>query len=249
MFKAVEFKNVVKTYVKQIGEKEAFTALKDVSFDVKEGIVTSIIGANGAGKSTIIKHIIGLLKPTSGSVNIFDKESSISTVNSKDIGYLPEVVSFNNSLSVYHNIEFNAKLYGLNKGLEEAIDFWLSKMNISEIKQRSIKKISKGQRQRVAFICSVIHNPKLIILDEPMSGLDPIGRKIIIDAIYDLKKEGATLLICSHLLDDIQKFSDKIILMHYGKVLSGSSLKYILDNSDSLEDYYVKEIGLINANS
>lgn len=243
----VRFDSVSKVYPKHIGEP-VHVALKNVSLHIDSGLVTSIIGANGAGKSTVIKHIIGVIKQTSGTISLFGDNDGVGKYSDR-MGYLPEVVSFNNSLSVFDNIKFNCKLYGIyNRSTIKLIDEWLERMDIVSIRNRSVSKISKGQRQRVAFINAVIHNPDFIILDEPMSGLDPIGRKIIIDAIFSLKETNTTMLICSHLLDDIQKFSENIILLHKGEVLAQESLKDILnkDGINTLEEHYVKSIGMKN---
>ncbi len=214
----IEFKQVGKTYTKQIGEKVAFKALADVSFKLNEGSALGLIGANGAGKSTSIRLLMDFIRPDQGEILILNKKPSEASVR-KHIGYLPEVTSFPKNLTCLEMLSFAGKACGMKKqDIHKQAERWLTRLGLWEHRNRLLRGYSKGMQQRASFAMALVHNPKILILDEPMSGLDPLGRAEIVSLIEELKAEGKTILFCSHLLDDVERLTDEVLILHKGQV-------------------------------
>lgn len=206
--------------------KNKVNAVVELSFEVSKGEVFGIVGPNGAGKSTLLKMFMGFIRPSSGTIRLFGK--SPQDPNSRNqLGYLPENPCFYEHLSAIELMRFSARVSGCSKRTtEERIDKLLKLLNIEHAKDRRIRGYSKGMVQRTGICFALIHDPDLIILDEPMSGLDPVGRKLLVDLILDLKKQGKTILFCSHILNDVERLCDRVAVMHQGQ------LKAILSQKD-----------------
>lgn len=214
----ITFQAVSKTYAKEIGTP-AHTALAALSFSVAKGETLGLIGANGAGKSTSIKLLMDFIRPDSGSIQLFDGSPCAPRIR-KQIGYLPEVANFPANLSVHDLLRFTGATCDIPKELlhERRRDL-LTTLDLWEVRRRPLRTYSKGMQQRANFAIALINDPELLILDEPMSGLDPMGRQKIIDLITQLKETGKTILFCSHILDDVDRLVDNILLLHKGKKL------------------------------
>ncbi len=201
-------------------------AVDDVSFNLSKGTILGLLGKNGAGKSTIFRMILGILNADEGKILIDGKEYNIN--DSKKIGFLPEEGSLSQELTVYEQVCFYGSLKGMtNEEILESLNKWLVKFDIVEYMNRKIKELSKGNRQRIQFIVSILHDPELIILDEPFSGLDPLGVEMFKEILLELKKEGKAIIFSSHRMEHVELFCDDILLIDKGKTLCYGNLDKI----------------------
>lgn len=214
----IAFENISKTYPKEIGGRSQ-TVLTGLSFSLEKGQTLGLVGPNGAGKSTTIKLLMDFIRPDQGTIRLFGAPPNTPQLR-KHIGYLPEVANFPANLNVIDLLRFTSLACGIPKKryLEKAEEL-LSHLDLWEVRRRPLRTYSKGMQQRANFAIALINDPDLLILDEPMSGLDPIGRKKIIDLIWALKSAGKTILFCSHILEDVDKLVDAVLLLHKGKKL------------------------------
>lgn len=214
---SIEVKNLTKKFGK-------FTSVDSISFDVKEGEVFGFLGANGAGKSTTIKMLCGILEPTSGDAMVggFSIEKDSDMVK-KNIGYMSQKFSLYNDLTVGENINFFGSVYGLkgNK-LTERKEWVLKTADIMDREKSLTGTLSMGFKQRLALGCAVIHEPKIVFLDEPTGGVDPISRKNFWDLINDLSQMGITVFVTTHYLDEAE-FCNRIVMIDAGKIIAVGS--------------------------
>lgn len=247
MTQAISFEKVSKSYKGELFHKP-HQVVKDFSFSVEAGHTLGLIGANGAGKSTCIKLLMGFIKADSGTIKLFDS-SPDEIQNKRKIGYLPETTRFPPSLTVMDMLLFTATTCGVPKKifLEDSKKI-LSDVNLWEVRNKQLRKYSKGMQQRASFAVALISNPDILILDEPMSGLDPLGRKSIISLIERLKDENKTILFCSHILEDVDRLADKLLVLHKGEQRFLGSPEELMKNTseDSLADAYVTLVGELN---
>jgi ABC-2 type transport system ATP-binding protein len=221
-----EFMLEVKNIVKKYGTN---TAVNDLSFTVDDGEIFGLLGENGAGKTTTFRIIMGLLEPNSGSV-LLDHEK-IDYSKTDKIGFVTEERSLLTKLSVQEQIEFYATLKGMEKQeIDKKLDEWLEKFEITGYKNRKIKELSKGNQQKIQFISAVIHEPKLLILDEPFTGLDPINVKLMKETIIDLKNKGCSIIFSSHQMEYIEDFCEKLVILVKGKPILEGNLKDIKES-------------------
>jgi ABC-2 type transport system ATP-binding protein len=214
---SIEVKNLTKHFGK-------FTSVDSISFDVKQGEVFGFLGANGAGKSTTIKMLCGILEPSGGDALVagfsIDKESDNVK---KNIGYMSQKFSLYSDLTVEENINFFGSVYGLTGKKFEDRKAWVLKTAGLEDRQNSLTGIlSTGYKQRLALGCAVIHEPKIVFLDEPTGGVDPISRKNFWDLINDLSHRGITVFVTTHYLDEAE-FCNRIMMIDAGKIIAGGS--------------------------
>lgn len=210
--------NLVKDYKTGFLRKR-IRVLKGVSFSISRGEIFGFVGPNGAGKTTTFKTILGFVPPTGGSVEIMGKPLGDVDVK-RHIGYLPENPYFYDYLTGEELLRYMGELHGLNgKGLSKRVDELLEKVNISYAKRVQLRKYSKGMLQRVGVAQALINDPDFLILDEPMSGLDPIGQREIRDLIVDQKKRGKTILLSSHILSDVEALCDRVGIIIGGRVV------------------------------
>lgn len=215
--------NLTKTYQTGFLGRNSSNALTNLSFSVEKGDVFGIIGANGAGKSTLIKTVMGLVKQDLGSVKLFGLNPTIPE-SRKGVGYLPENPNLYNNLSLADHLRFAQKIHSKsNQFYQEKSSLLISQLNLTGKSQLPLKSYSKGMRQRAALAFTLFSEPQLLILDEPMSGLDPLGRQLMIDIIADCKRQGITILFCSHILTDIERVCDKIGILHNGKLVASTT--------------------------
>lgn len=210
----LEIKNLQKFYGN-------IRAVDDLSFKVYPGKIFGLLGPNGAGKSTTIKSIITVIKPNDGQILFDGKKINNSFLNR--IGYLPEERGLYKKSKVIDVISYLASLKGLNTNLiNSSANLWLKKLGILEYKNRKIEELSKGNQQKIQFICAVIHNPDLLILDEPFSGFDPINQQEIKNFILDFLDNGKSIILSTHQMDTAEKLCSDILLLNNGKsVLQG----------------------------
>lgn len=218
---------------KQIGKKKI---LKNVSLDVKKGETFGFLGPNGAGKTTLVKILLGLMRPSDGEINLSCEKNKI--------GYLPEYPYFYDYLTGRELLLFSGKVFEMKEEeINSKIEELSQKLNLSfEDLDRKVKDYSKGMKQRLGFMQALINSPDLIFLDEPFSGLDPIGRKLIRDLISELKKEGKTIFFNSHILSDIENLCDRIGIIHRGEILVVEKVEEILKKKESLEEFFVEKV-------
>jgi ABC-2 type transport system ATP-binding protein len=215
----IVFKNVSKTYTKEIATK-SHTALAELSFTLHQGETLGLIGANGAGKSTSIRLLMDFIRPDQGTIRLFDHSPASTPRLRRKVGYLPEIANFPANLTVLDLLRFTGATCGVAKEvLKQRSQELLTMLDLWEVRRRPLRAYSKGMQQRANFAIALINDPELLILDEPMSGLDPMGRKKIIDLIGQLKEAGKTILFCSHILEDVDRLVDSILLLHKGKKL------------------------------
>ena len=193
-------------------------ALNGVTFEVARNEVFGMIGLNGAGKSSILKVLMGFVRPDSGTALVANSPAGSAT-NRRLIGYLPEHPSLYPNLSVTEHLQFAARVGGLsNQQATERIRTVLDQVGLAEVAKTPIKRFSKGMTQRAALAYAILLELEILILDEPMSGLDPLGRQLVIDLIRACKAAGTTILFCSHILTDVERICDRIGIMHRGQL-------------------------------
>lgn len=201
-------------------------AVDNLSFTVNNGEIFGLLGANGAGKTTTFRMIMGLLECDKGNITLDDKPIDYSVTDY--IGFVTEERSLLTKMTVKEQIIYYGVLKGMSKEkVEKELDIWLDKFKILEYKNRKIKELSKGNQQKIQFISAVINNPKLLILDEPFTGLDPINVKMFKDAIYELQSNGCSIIFSSHQMEHIEMFCEKLIILVKGKVVLEGYLKEI----------------------
>jgi ABC-2 type transport system ATP-binding protein len=212
------FDTVSKSYSKEIGAS-AHTALAHLSFTVKKGETLGLIGANGAGKSTSIKLLMDFIRPDTGSITIFRQSPAQPAIRSR-IGYLPETANFPSNLTALDMLRFTGNTCNMTQqDLRSASEKWLRRLGLWDARKRPLRNYSKGMQQRANFAIALLNDPELLILDEPMSGLDPIGRADILGLITELKSQGRTILFCSHILEDVDRLVDRVLVLHQGQKL------------------------------
>ena len=215
-----------------------FLAVDNLSFEVKDGEIFGLLGVNGAGKTTTFRMIIGLLDKTSGTITLDDKP--IDYTQTDKIGFLTEERSLLLKLTVLEQAIYYGVLKGMRKSaVEKKLDELLERFNIKEYKNRKLKELSKGNQQKVQFITAIINDPKLLILDEPFSGLDPINVQLFMDVIMDLKKKGTSIIFSSHRMEHVELFCEKLVILVHGKPVLQGYLK------DIKKQYRKKSIHII----
>lgn len=236
--------NVTKTFEEKV-------AVDSISFEINKPGVFGLLGTNGAGKTTTIRMMLGILKKNQGEISWNGKEVTRKNVN---FGYLPEERGVYPKTKIYDQLMYFAKLKGMNKkDADKAIDYWLKKLNIEEYKYKEAEKLSKGNQQKIQFITSVIHNPELLVLDEPFSGLDPVNTEVLKNIILELIKEGKYIVMSSHQMTSIEEFCSDIVILNKGKTVVKGNLNEIKNSypSNKVElitsgnvDKIVESIGL-----
>jgi ABC-2 type transport system ATP-binding protein len=207
------------------------TALEGLSLRVEEGSVFGFVGPNGAGKSTTIKILVGLIAPSRGSASIFGRP--IADPGSRQVvGYLPENPAFHDFLRPLEVLELLGKLSGLSgRDLRRRAEEVLELVGLSQARDLTVRKFSKGMVQRLGLAQAVLHDPPLLILDEPMSGLDPIGRKDVRDLLVELRRRGKTLFFSTHILNDVETTCDRVGMLLKGRLVAEGGLNALLDGS------------------
>ena len=214
---AIEINNLTKTYPRSWASKPV-AALKGISLEVPQGTVFGFIGANGAGKSTAIKIITGAMRASSGAVRLFDVPVS-SPAARKGMGYVPENPSLPDYLTPLEILRMALALHGVKLDHADAHCMqWLMRFQIAHVAKKPIRTFSKGMAQRTALAHALCVCPRLLILDEPLSGLDPVGRVDVVNILHQYKREGGTVFLTSHVLHDVERLADRFGLIHLGEM-------------------------------
>lgn len=249
----LSLKNVVKKYHNHL-------AVDHISFDVQPGTIFGLLGPNGAGKTSLIRIITRITGADDGEV--FLNGETLQEFHPAEIGYMPEERGLYKKMKVGEQLIYLAQLKGLSyRDAKEKLLVWMKKFDITSWWDKKISDLSKGMQQKVQFIATVVHNPSLIILDEPFSGLDPINANLIKDEIYELRKKGVSILFSTHRMEQVEEICDQIVLIHKGKkVLDGkvSDVKetfkeniFLVKYRGNLENHIIENHGyqvLLNEN-
>ncbi|AYC30179.1 ABC transporter ATP-binding protein [Paenisporosarcina cavernae] len=204
----------------------SFTAVEDLTLSVNEGQMYGFLGANGAGKTTTFRMILGLLDPTEGDITW--KGNRLTYHTSHSVGYLPEERGLYPKMKVEEQLIYLAKLRNMQKNdAKIAAARWMERFDVSHYASKKVEELSKGNQQKIQVISSLLHNPSLLILDEPFSGLDPVNVELLKEAIIDVAKEGATIVFSSHRMDHVEELCENLSIMHHGKTVVSGSLKEV----------------------
>ena len=213
----VQTRSLSKVY-RDFWGRQKVRALKALDLEVHRGEVFGLLGPNGSGKTTTIKLLLGLLFPTSGEALVFGKNSTDVGKNER-LGYLPEESYLYRFLNAEETLDFYARLFDMPaETRQERVDALIKQVGLDKARKRQLQEYSKGMTRRIGLAQALINNPELILLDEPTSGLDPLGTREMKDMILRLKDEGKTVIMCSHLLADVQDVCDRIAILHQGEL-------------------------------
>jgi ABC-2 type transport system ATP-binding protein len=234
--KPIVIENLHKTYLKGV-RRQKVAAVVGLSLEVEEGEIFGFVGPNGAGKSTTIKILCHLIRPTSGRVALMGKAVSDAAAR-RMVGYLPENPSYYDYLTGQELLTFNGTIHGMSAdAIGERSRELLEMVELDSSGGRPIRTYSKGMVQRLGIAASLIHNPQVLIWDEPMSGLDPIGRKQTTDLMLELRRQGKTLFFSTHILADVEQVCDRIGMIVHGELSYTGRVQEIL--SAAIEHYHV----------
>jgi ABC-2 type transport system ATP-binding protein len=204
----------------------SFTAVDQLSIEIPEKEMFGFLGANGAGKTTTFRMILGLIDPSEGNVSWDSKPINYQTSNI--IGYLPEERGLYPKMKVMEQLIFLGRLRGMDKRtILQEVRYWLDRFNVPQYENKKVEELSKGNQQKIQFIASVLHKPKLLILDEPFSGLDPVNVEQLKDAVLQLKNAGTSIVFSSHRMEHVEELCEHLCIMHRGKPVVQGSLKGI----------------------
>ena len=213
--------NVSKTFVDK-------KAVDDISFRIEKPGVFALLGTNGAGKTTTIRMMLGILKKDTGTILWNGKSVDRKNVN---FGYLPEERGIYPKIRIVDQLEYFDKLKGMSKQeAQKNIDYWLDKLKMTEYKYQTAEKLSKGNQQKIQFITAVMHNPELIVLDEPFSGLDPVNTELLKNIILELVKEDKYIVMSSHQMNSVEEFCEDVVILNKGKTVLKGNLNEIKDS-------------------
>ena len=213
----------VENVTKRFGD---FTAVENLSFEVGRGRVFGFLGPNGAGKTTTIRMIVGITAPDDGTIDLFGERMSAELQNR--IGYLPEERGLYKKMKIVDQLRYFAALKGLpTRDADRRIDRWLERMNLAEWKNKKTTDLSKGMQQKIQFISTVLHDPDLLILDEPFSGLDPINVEFMIDVMAEFKAQNKTIIFSTHLMETAERLCNDILLNNKSKKIVAGSLREV----------------------
>ncbi len=245
----IEIRNLSKVY-RDFWGRPKVRALNALSLEIRKGEVFGLLGPNGSGKTTTLKLLLGLLFPTEGEVKILGKSAADVSKNER-IGYLPEESYLYRFLNAYETLDFYGRLFDMSAAeRKERSEKLLDLVKLApQARRRQLKEYSKGMTRRIGVAQALINDPDLVMLDEPTSGLDPLGNRDMKDLILDLKKQGKTVLMCSHLLADVQDVCDRIAILYGGELKVMGRVDELLKaqdktqiNTSKLSDAAVKEI-------
>lgn len=214
----------------------SFTAVNNVSFEVQPGTIFGFLGTNGAGKTTTMRMILDIIRPDSGSITWNGTETR--DLERARFGYLPEERGLYPKMQVEEQLLFIGQLYGASKhDVQARIDQWLDLFNINENRHKTVEALSKGNQQKIQFLAAVLHDPEILIMDEPYSGLDPVNAQQMKDAFHELVGRGKTLIFSTHQLNDAQELSSDVAIIHRGNLLITGSVN---DVRRSTGEHYLR---------
>jgi ABC-2 type transport system ATP-binding protein len=236
---AIEVRDLKKTFRTPLRRRKV-EAVKSVTLDVERGDIFGFLGPNGAGKTTTIKVLTGLVRPTAGTVKVLGGDPDDIRVKAR-VGFLPEQPYFYDYLKPSELLDIFGRLYGMSRDLRRRrIGELMERTGIAHAGDRVLRKFSKGMLQRVGIAQALLNDPELVILDEPMSGLDPIGRKDVIDLIASLKARGTTVFFSSHILADIERLCDRVVVLDKGVMRASGRLADLLSGGPDEREVLVR---------
>jgi len=214
---------VVNQIAKSFGDTKA---VKDVSFSVRPGEIFGLLGPNGSGKTTSIRIILDIYQPEHGEITILGGPMTEEKLN--HIGYLPEERGLYQDVEVARNLTYLATLKNMTKEqIDQKLPAWLERFDLSEHQKKKTKELSKGMQQKAQLIAALIHDPEIIIIDEPFSALDPVNTQLVKDLLIELRDQGKTIIMCTHQMNQVEKLCDRLVLIDHGSVLLEGSLKEV----------------------
>src|SRR5215212_2104612 len=241
----IEIANLTKDYEVGFWRKRKVRALDDLSLSIDRGQIFGFLGANGAGKTTTLKLLMRLIFPTNGTARILGRDIQDVSMHQR-IGYLPENPYFYDYLTAREFLDYCAEIFGFPAAerKKRAADL-LARVKLDEKRwDTQLRKFSKGMLQRVGLAQSLINDPEIVFLDEPMSGLDPVGRREVRDLIASLRDEGKTVFMCSHILSDIEALCDRVAILRGGKLAATGNLDELLTESGETQGFEVNLKGI-----
>jgi ABC-2 type transport system ATP-binding protein len=239
----IELHNLKKYYATQ-------KAVDGISFNIEKGSIFGLLGPNGAGKTTLLRMITGIFYPDEGEI-IFDGKKFDPVNDTKYIGYMPEERGLYKKMRIGEQALYLARLKGLSKSeAMERIKVWFARLEMQTWWNKKVEDLSKGMSQKLQFVITVLHEPKMIILDEPFSGLDPVNTNIIKEEIYNLSQKGSTIIFSTHRMEQVEEICDHIVLMNKGqKILDGTVKKVKNDFKENLFSVGFEELPSLNGNA
>ncbi len=237
---SIRINSLTKIYKK--GLKTLKPAVESLNLEIKKGEAFGFLGPNGAGKSTVIKILMNFIRPTDGTATIND--IPVSDPGSRyAVGYLPENPFFYDHLTAEEILTFGGMAAQMDRRLlSKRIDELLERLLLAHVKKQKLRTYSKGMVQRTGLALALIHNPEICILDEPMSGLDPLGRRLVADLIVDMRRNGQTVFFSSHILSDIERLCDRVGILNRGRLLYCGGLNNLLPKTGGLEQAFIQLI-------
>ena len=213
--KAIVLRGIVKSFAGHV-------AVKDLSLEVPRGSVFGLLGPNGAGKTTTLRMVMDILAPDTGTIEILGRPADQAARDR--VGYMPEERGLYPRMVLGEQLVFMAAIKGVSRAeAERRLGPWLERMGLAEWRKRKVNELSKGMQQKAQFVATVLHEPEVLIMDEPMSGLDPVGMDVMRDVMLELRRKGATIVLSSHQMEAVEKLCDRVALIDRGeKVLDGS---------------------------
>lgn len=203
-------------------------AVNKLSFRVEKGEIFALLGPNGAGKSSLVRMLVGFTQPDSGTIKVQLDGKQYVSIPAHQLGYLPEDRGLYGEKTVKQNLSYFAKLHGVDKKqFESEITYWLERFDLSERANDTLKSLSKGNQQKVQLISAVLHQPEVVILDEPFSGLDPINQEKVVQFLAELKEKGMTVILSAHQMAMVEKLADKMLLMNRGEIVLQGTIAQI----------------------
>jgi ABC-2 type transport system ATP-binding protein len=233
----IEIRDLAKSYGRKAS---AVSALDGVSLTVRKGEVFGLLGRNGAGKTTLVRTLLGLLRPQAGTVRLFGRDPSDLEMHAR-VGFSPEEPGFPRYLYPRQVLEYCGALSGLRgTALTQAVERELTRSELQEAANRQARQLSKGMKQRLSLAQAFLHQPELLILDEPTADLDPIGRRQVRDMIVEFRERGGTVLLNSHLLSEVERVCDRVGVIHGGRLLREGPVDELMGEGQELEDFFVE---------
>ncbi len=229
-------------------------AVEGLSLTIEPGTMFGLLGPNGSGKTSSIRMMIGMTVPDSGTVSLFDKPFERASLHK--VGYLPEERGLYKKMKVLDQLIFLGQLHGLSEATARKRSLvWCERMQISEAIEKKTEELSKGMQQKIQFIAALLHEPELIIMDEPFSGLDPVNATLLMDTLVSLRGEGKAILFSTHRMDQVEKLCDSIALISRGKLLLSGSMREIKSSYPrnrvqvvfSGDDWFLQHAGVVEA--
>ena len=238
----ISVENVSKKFPAALGAI-GVPVVQNLSISVKDGTTFLLVGPNGAGKTTLTRLILGLVRADSGKISVYGQDPHVP-IGRQDLAYVPETPALFQWGTAWDNLGYFGGLKGLHRNeIDQRSRYWLGRLKLVPRPGQRVKTFSKGMRQKLALCVALMQNPRCLILDEPLSGLDPLSRQQILDVLLDLQKKGITMLICSHILTDMQKVAQEVLLINKGTSLA--NWVPADKGGPSLEDWYVHELSKV----